>query len=156
MKLLLHDVSVPDRAPVVDKSGHLTRSWWDWFALFRLTLQSYPTRNNTISRTGLQASISATDLSIGSLAAGLYRVSYYAEITAASLGGGVTVAITWTSAGTGQTYTATQLSGTTLGHQTHDLYIHVDAATAVQYAATRASTPTYSLYLTLEHIPGAP
>lgn len=159
MKLLLHDVSVPDRDPVVDKSGHLTRSWWDWFGLFRLTLQSYPTRNNTISRTAQTASISATDLSIGSLAAGAYRVSYYLRTTTADLGATVLLTLTWTDGGTLMTHTSATVSGNAVTNYTQaSVRMCVDAATAIQYATTFAAEGlfAYKLCATVEHIPGPP
>ena len=63
------------------QEGMATRSWIEWLTN-QSTIQSQsPRRVHSIELQDQAASIAATDLSDGTLEAGLYRVSYYATIS---------------------------------------------------------------------------
>lgn len=140
-RLLLHDFSPPLSAQFVGREGHLSDPWARWFGQLQETLKSYPTKRRVVSLSAQTKEITATDLGPGGLAAGLYRVEYYARITtAAGVSSSLTVTFAWTDGGVAQSWSGAAMTGnTTATNQSGALLIRIDKATAVNYSATYAS-----------------
>lgn len=138
--------------------GRVTKAWIDWFTnLFSVQAQT-PTRVAATSVSAQSASIGATDLSDGTLSAGLYRISFYARITQpGTVSSSLTIAFDWTDATVSVPFTETAITGnTTTTIQTDTLLIEIDANSPVRYSTTYASVGatamTYKLAVTLEEI----
>jgi hypothetical protein len=146
-----------DRVAVPD--GTLTQAWLDWFSDLVDAVDKAPLRRNNVSLTGQQASIGATNFSGGTIAAGLYRATYYARITqAATTSSSLTVTLGWTDGGVTPGYSGAAMTGnTTTTVQSGTFMLRADASTDINYSTTYASvgaTPMqYSLYLWLEGLP---
>jgi hypothetical protein len=106
--------------------------------------------------TAQAASISATNL-LASAPAGLYKVSYYLNITqAATTSSSITLTVTWTDgSGTLQTFTTPAIVKNTVGYFISDIFaLESGAAQNIQFSTTYSSvgaTPMqYSLRVHLE------
>ncbi len=142
-----------------DPNQYLPTEIWakhidDWIATDNLK----PTKLHDVKAEAQGASIGATDVSDGTLAAGLYRLSYYMRVTrAASTSSSLQFEVTWTDGGVAQAETFTAITGNTTGtHQFGTMLIRSDKNSPVRYATTYASTGAttmlYALYVTLEHV----
>jgi hypothetical protein len=126
----------------------------DWIA----TSNRKPTLAFDAKKTDQQASIAATDFTGGLLAAGLYRLQYYARVTqAASTSSSLQVQISWTDGSVAQSKTFSAVTGnTTSTTDIQTMLIRVDEGSPVRYEVTYASvgaTPMkFALYVTLEHV----
>lgn len=149
----------PIREPMVDKNGIAREPWRVWFRNLLVTQQNQPVVTvPLVSLTGKSANISTTAFATGTLAAGFYRVSYYATVTTvAGVTSGLTVTANWTDHGVAQTRTSANMTGNTTGTNQSEVWpIHLDASSPVSYSATYQSNPAavmiFSLYLTLETV----
>ena len=112
----------------------------------------------TVTKTAQSASLSATALDTGTLAPGVYRVSYAARVTtAASTSSSLTVTVAWTDGSVGQTQSGSAMTGNSTTTQQNDTWlVHIDKATTITYATTYASSGgtamQYSLYVIAEQI----
>lgn len=149
----------PVREPVVDKAGIVSDTWRIWFRNLLVTQQNQPVITMpSLSLTGKSASLTITALNTGTLAAGLYRFSYYATVaTPAGVSSSLTVTASWTDHGVAQTRSSAAMTGNaTTTNQSEIWPIHIDASSPVSYSTTYASNLAavmiYNLYLTLETV----
>jgi hypothetical protein len=129
------------RDAVDELEGRVTDPWADYFSSMAQTVGNSPTRIFTARRVGQAASIAAVDISNGALRAGLYRVSYYVQVTLpAGISSSIVVTISWTSHGAAQAETgATMTANTTDTHESRSHLINIDAGSPVRYEAIRGS-----------------
>lgn len=119
--------------------------WADAFIQQSAQAAATPLRLNQVELQNQGASIGATDISGGGIAAGYYEVRSYARITTPATTGAatssLTIAIGWTEGGVSQTRTFTALTGNTTATSLADplLTILVDANSPITYAITYAS-----------------
>lgn len=127
--------------------GQVTRVWTDYFTSLQTTVDATVQRVNSVSLDSQGASIAATDMSGGTLSAGLYTLSYYARITrAATTNSSLTVTLDWQDEGTAPTYSGAAMAGnTTTTVQSGTLLIDVDGSSPVRYSTTYASTGATSM-----------
>ena len=94
-----------------------------------------------------QATIPTTGLPLGTIVAGVYRVSYRARVTqAASNSSSFTVTISWTEGGVAQSRVAAAFAGNSV--TTYDfatIVLRADANTPVSYATTYQSNGATSM-----------
>jgi hypothetical protein len=137
----------PARDAIVDSNGHPTRALIDWQTRQQTTVDASPTRLRTESVAAQGASISAVPITLGPLAAGLYRVSYYARITrAATSSSSLTVSIGFTDGGASRTLSGAAMTGNTTGTvQSNTWLIRLDQASPVTYSAAYASSGATSM-----------
>jgi hypothetical protein len=142
-----------------DPNAYLPTEIWskfidNWIAVSNLK----PTKIFDARLENQTASIAATDVSNGELAAGLYRVSYYTRITrAATTSSSLQVSLSWNDGTVAQLETFTALVGNTTGtHQSQTMLIRADKNSPVRYEAAYATagavTMAFALYVTLEHV----
>ena len=171
MTLVLSNAPIPLQDPIArarragfgDKpdpqEGVITDPWADWLTRLAGTVNIAPSRLGSVAVGGQTASISATDFSGGSLNAGLYRVSYYAQITqAAGVSSSLTITLTWTAVGVSQSEAFAAITGnTTSTHSAapNDFFFYADGSPvkyATTYASVGAPVMSYLLYLSLESV----
>jgi len=142
-----------------EERGRITHPWLEWLRDLAGVADKSPQHLFTVSLEDQQASIGATDMSDGSLSAGLYRASYYARISqAATTSSSLTVTLGWTDDGVTPSYSGAAIAGnTTTTVQSGSILIEIDGKTAVNYSTTYASDPAatmqYELSVTLEKLP---
>jgi hypothetical protein len=155
---LLGNAPAPINDEVVGKEGKLTLPWLNYLNRLPPTLYAIPSRLNVVALTAQGASISATSFSPGVLAAGLYRVSYYARCTtAAGVSSGLIVTFGWTDGGVACALASADMTGnTTATTQSGTSIIRIDAGSAITYATTYASNAAgvmrYALDVVLEKV----
>ena len=155
-----NNVPIPHYDPVVKPDRFLTEAWERWFDQLQIIMEAAAARVGSVGLAAQSATIAATDLSDGTLDAGLYRVSYYARITqAATVSSSLTVAFDWTDGGASLSFTGAAITGnTTTTYQSESQLIHVDALSPVRYSTTYATVGAtamqYALYFTLEEVQG--
>jgi hypothetical protein len=136
----------------------MTDTWAKFFGSIAQTVSQASSTLNTTSVTAAAASIITTNLPLGQLNSGLYRVTWYARITrAASSSSSLTITLGWTDGGVAITQSGAAITGnTTATYQSLTYMIHVDRLTEITYATTYSSTGgttmQYSLYLTVENV----
>ena len=122
--------------PVVQQAitGRVTQAMRYWLLALADRLNRTPEVVQTVSLTTQAASLGATTISVLSLPAGVYRLSAAARITtAASSSSSLTLTFGWT-----QAVTCTASSTATTG--SFMVVVRADAATALTYATTYASS----------------
>ena len=119
----------------------LTAPWLDYFTAQSNLISQMPARIQTVSVAQQSASIGATDMSNGSLSAGLYLIQYYARITqAATTSSSLEVVFDWTDGGVTPVYTGAAMTGnTTSTFQSGSLMVEVDALSPIRYSTIYAS-----------------
>src|SRR5512147_1295744 len=141
-RLLDHSAPPPFRDALVHtKTGNLSDGWYQWISRMPATFHAIPSVLNLVTLEEQGAAIVTTDFSGMVLPAGVYRASYYAQISqAATVSSSLTVTIGWTTWGVAQTQAGTAITGnTTATHQSGSMILRSDAGTAVTYAAAYAS-----------------
>ncbi len=134
------------------------KSWDDWFQAIWNAISDTSLQLGRVSIAAQSATVAPTNVATG-LAAGLYRLSYYAQITqAASVSSSLTPGFQWTYNGVAQSLTVAALTSNVLtAHQELCFPIRVDQSSDVTYSATYASSGlpvmTYSLDVALEAVP---
>lgn len=133
-------ISQPD-----DQEGTVGDKWIDYFTANAAAIDAAPSRQNSITLTDQSASIAATDMSGGSLAAGLYLITWYVRISQASGGtSSLTVAFDWADRSTTITTSGAAVTGNAVNTFSSGSFgtvmIRVDANSPVRYATTYAST----------------
>lgn len=146
----------PDPKDSDPREGTITRSWAEWFTN-QSTIQSTTARRVfDASVTDQQASIGATDVSTGILAAGLYRVSYYATIVqGATTSSSLTVTLDWTDRSASKSVSGAAITANlNSAAQSGTFLIRIDKNSPVRYSTTYASVGAtvmlYDLTVTLE------
>lgn len=138
--------------------GTLSDVWVRWFDQLGLVTEQAPSRIATVELTAQAASISATDMTDGTLSAGLYEVKFYARITqAGTVSSSLTVTLDWTDGGVTPSFSGAAITGnTTTTFQSETKLIRIDSTSPVRYSTTYASvgaTPmNYSLDVVLNEV----
>jgi len=150
---------VPNTTPInaaESKLWQLQQVWYQWLNRLRQMVNAAVGIVGDAALTAQAASIAATALNPGTLAAGLYRASYAVQVTrASSATSGIQVLLAWTSGGVAQSFSGTNLTtNLTTTHEGQSVTMLVDASTNVTYATTYASTGVttmqYALGVVLE------
>ena len=149
------DANIP-RGQQDPGEGIATDTWIRWFVAISQAVSSSPTRLVApIALVTQGASIGTTAIVPSLLAAGLYRVSWYARITqAATVNSSLTVTIRWTDNGTSQTFSGAAIVGnTTTTIQTQEIMVYMDGLLPVTYETAYVSvgaTPMlYELFVSI-------
>ena len=148
----------PARDRMTTQAGLVALSWLNWFTSLQTDVGNAPARLKSVTLTAQGASIGATAIPVGSLASGLYRVSYLARITTpATTSSSLTVTLGFTNGGVACSLSGAAMTGnTTSTVQTGSHMVAIDRASPVTYATTYASvgaTPmAYSLWVVLEEV----
>ena len=135
--------------PWVDKAGLPTTEIYNWFLITLLpAIQQAPslsgnTGNPTYEATGQTASIAATDLSLGSLSTGLYRVTVYIRVsTPAGVSSSITPILSFTDDGVACTVTGTAHTSNAINTPSSQSFlVAVDQPGPIQISTTYASNP---------------
>lgn len=149
----------PVREPMVDKQGLVREPWRIWFRDQAQTVNNQPVLTNpAVVLEGKSASVPITAFNTGTLAKGVYRVSYYMTCaTPAGTSSGFSVTVSWTDHGVAQSRTSANMTGNTTTTTQSEIWpIHIDAGGPVSYTLTYASTPAsaaiFNAYLVLETV----
>lgn len=145
--------SAPVREPMTDANRTITVRWGTWLRDLRQQVDAAAAQTIApVSRTGQTASIGTTPLETGSLAPGLYRLTYSVQVTtAAGVSSSIQVTFGWTRNGVSQTFTGTAFTGNTTGtNGSQTQLISVDQATPISYATTYASNPALAMVYALD------
>jgi len=129
--------------PVVQQAitGRVTQAMRYWLLALADRLNRTPEVVQTVSLTTQTASLGATTISVLSLPAGVYRLSAAARITtAASSSSSLTLTFGWTQAVTCTASSAAITGNTTATTGSFMVVVRADAATALTYATTYASS----------------
>jgi hypothetical protein len=134
-------VNPPERPEAPDAVWGLSRAAHDYLLSVTTRVQTSPTLLASTAVTGQTASIGTTALSLGSLAAGYYRVSWFARVTtAATVSSSLIVTISGTDAGVAYPQSGAAMTGNTTSTALSGVVIvKADQATAISYATTYAS-----------------
>ena len=121
--------------------GLATDAWIKWLQDNSNTLASAATINATVELTAKSASIGTTSITSNVLAAGTYRVTFYARVTtAASVSSSFEITFSWVDGGVTVPVTSTAMTGnTTSTVSSASLLLDIDNNTQVTYAVTYAS-----------------
>lgn len=143
--------AAPSREEPIDPVTKLFRvPWLTWFRDVRQSLDLAPTQvaGGKVQLTGKTAVIATTPIPAGTLAAGLYRVSYFACVTtAAGVSSDFRVTITWTRGAVTKTWTGVLQNGNTTAtyESSGPPLIHIDAGTPISYAVAYNSNPAAAM-----------
>lgn len=131
----------PLDTPIVDKLRLLTKTWNAYYLDRDQRIQAGSQLLQTVTLTGQSGAIGTTPFALGTVAAGLYRVSYHAKVTtAASTSSSLIVSVTYTRGG----FTCVQAGAALIGNTTTTVdsasfLLRADAATAISYSTTYLS-----------------
>lgn len=122
-------------------------TWGRWLNELRREVGSAARQQATTVLTAQAASIASTSLGIGTLSAGLWRVSYYARITqAAGTSSSLTVTLGWIDGGISLTSAGAAITGnTTSTTQSGTITVRVDNAGPITFSTTYASVGAPSM-----------
>lgn len=138
------------------KEGTITRTWIEWLTRQSQQVAQSARRLFSAALQDQDASIAATDISNGTLAAGLYRVSFnLTQVQSATTSWSCSVTIDWTYRTVSKAITSTALTtNLTSAAQSFSYLVRVDKNSPIRYSTTYASvgaTPArYDLAVTLE------
>ena len=141
-------------------TGYISSAWDTYFQLSQVPrIEASPERLSTVDTGSKTAAISTTALPIGSVTAGLYRVTYYARITtAASTSSSLTVTIGWADSSITCSQAGAAMTGnTTSTVQSSTILFRSDQSAPLTYATAYSSSGgtamVYRVYLVAEQIP---
>jgi len=133
----------------------------DWLRWFNSLVQQFGATasiEGAVSLSAQNGTIATTAFNLPTLQPGLYRVSYYARITqAATVSSSLSITIGWEDGGVACSATSTAVTGNTTSTVAQgSVILNADQASAITYAATRASvgaTPMlFALSLSVESL----
>lgn len=132
---------IPFNTPIVDRDGTLLRQFGQWLIALVTQVQSGVRQVASVTLSDQAASIGTTSLPLGTIAPGLYRISYHLRITqAATTSSSATVTIGYTTGAVSCTQAAAAVTGnTTSTVQGNTLVVKADQASALTYAVAYAS-----------------
>ncbi len=149
----------PLQTPLIDdpKLGYITKVWNTYLLALATRIQTSAPLLKALSLTGQTAAIGVTGFGTGTIAAGIYRVSWHARITTVgSISSSVTVTISYTTGGVACTQSGAAITGNlTTTVQSAVILIKADQGTAVSYStayASNAAGMAYALDLALEQV----
>lgn len=131
----------------------ITRVWSNFIQqqiVNRLT--AAPQIVQTIETTGLNAAVASTSINIGTVAAGLYRLTYYIAITSpAGVSNSLTVNFGFTHGAVTKTVSGPAVTGlTNASVGTATFMIRSDQAAPITYSVTYASNPANACVFSLD------
>jgi hypothetical protein len=148
----------PDPDDVDPDEYKMTSLWMQAFIHNQTAISAAPARLNSVEKRDQGASISATDMSGGSLAQGFYRVTWYATIrVAGDAASSLIVTIDFTDRGQSKSFSSPSIAGSSTGTfaQGGGL-VRADKVSPIRYSTTYAAgagTPMkYDLVLVLERV----
>lgn len=152
---------IPYISEFLSKQNRVLQDWMRWFQSLAAAVNQAPTSVGTVSVTAGAASVTTTPITTKPtpIAAGLYRVTYYMQVTrAASLSSSLIPTFTWTTQAVSQSVTGATMNGnTTTTFQADTLPLVVDQGSSVTYALAYSSaggtSMTYDFALRLELVP---
>lgn len=134
--------------PFVDKGGRLTDKALLWLTDQGAILTSAPRKLGPgLDLEQQSASIATTAIYSSAIPAGLYRVSYYIQVTrAATTSSDFTFSLTWTNFAVAQSFTGTTRNGnTTTTYEQGTITFRADENTPISYAVTYNSVGATSM-----------
>jgi len=152
------------QAPIDAETQLFTLPLLTWFRNVRQSIDAAPSqvaggKVQFFGASALTAAVGTTAIPTGLLAAGLYRVSWYAQvITPAGVSSDFQITISWTRNGVTQTFVGALKNANTTGtnEPSGPVLIHLDASTPVSYAVAYNSNPAaamaYELSILLESV----
>jgi hypothetical protein len=151
---ILANAPMPLSDPVVNlKTGRLWPSWLDWFTSLTNSVTASSQRIASVALPNQGLNIAATDITNGDIAAGLYRFSYSAAITAVLGPGTLTTTLDWTYDGVARSFTGTGINAAVpSGAESAVLLIRSDGASPIRYSTVYTGGGTYNLDVTLETV----
>lgn len=135
-------VTPPDNPRSPDAAYYIDPVWYRWLVESLVTrVQAGTTVVKTVTLTAQNASIATTSIPIGSVASGLYRLSWYTRVTTiGTVSSSLTVTFSWTESGIPLSSSGAAMTGnTTSTTQTGSILVRSDSAAALSYATTYAS-----------------
>lgn len=138
--------------------GLVSDPWAKWLQFNNVTLQNTPRIATPASHTTQSASITTTAFLPGSFNGGLYRLTFYAEVTtAATTSSSLEVTFLWTAQTLTKTATSTAMTGnTTTTVNSGSFLVLADPNTPISYSTTYSSvgatSMVYNVYLLLENM----
>ena len=141
---------IPQEAPwTSDRESYIPGDWLRWlYELVNLVQAGAQQIGSSVNLTNQNAAIASTPVPLPALANGLYRLSWYARVTAADgVSSSLGVTFTWTD-GTTPSKAFPALTGdTTTTADGNSVMVLVDQNTAVNYSTSYASnTPNKMHY----------
>lgn len=149
-------VRFPKPGLVDPGEGKVTKAWAEWLTDLSASLTRSARRMFSVQVLDQNAALAATDMTNGTLAAGLYRVSYYATLAVVgSVSSSLTVTLDWVDRGSTKTVSGAAITANTLAvAQSGSFLIRADRNSPVRYSTAYASNAAgemlYDLCLTLE------
>lgn len=148
-----------DAGQIDSLAGLISSTWNQWLNLLAGQLNKAPFIQNGVSLTAQGASVGATDFTGGALSGGLYRLTYYVQVTrAATTSSSIQPVLSWTYNGGTVSFSVAALTGNTVttgDSQTKTVLI--DAGSPVTYALNYASvggtSMLYSFSVAIEQMP---
>jgi hypothetical protein len=148
----------PAQDAIVDRDRRPTRVFLDWTTALAGDVDASAARISTVEVEDQSASIGATAIPVGALAAGYYRVTTFARIVrAATTSSSLIVAVQFTDAAVTCTHTGAAVTGNTTGTvQSLSWLVRIDQGTPVTYTTTYASvggtSMQYDLAIIVEQV----
>jgi hypothetical protein len=123
------------------QEGLISDPWNDVFTRLIFVAGQSPNRLNSVRLTDREASIAATDMSGGSLSAGLYELKYYVQVVrAGGVSSSIAVSFSWLNEGTVQNHAGPADTGNALDTWVGEsIMVQIDGNSPVTYATTYAS-----------------
>lgn len=134
------------------------KRWRDWFLRLRQSVDLSSLVRRSLRLENQSAAIAVTSLEGGTVAAGLYVVSWYLSVTTpAGVSSSATVTIGWTDNGQAKSYTGPAMNGNSLATSQGEqrVMFYSDAAPityAVAYASNPAAAMVYDLRIVLQSV----
>ena len=136
------------------QEGMAALTWVQYWTQQGQVLGQSPSRVGSSGPLSNQSvSIVATDLSNGTLSAGLYELRYFAHVTqAAGATSSLIVTFDWTTDGQPMTFSFPAMTGNTLATFQSDILplLRIDGSSPVRYSTTYASTGAPSMQYSLD------
>lgn len=144
----------PTKDAIVDRLGRATGPFIDWVTSLVGDVDSSPARLVAVELPGQTAAIGTTPFNTGSLAEGLYRVSWTIRpTTPATTSSSLTVTIGYTRGAASCTVSGPALTSNAVNApQSGSVLIHIDAASPVTYAVAYASVGATSLVYEVDFV----
>lgn len=131
---------VPYGVQMLTKVGLVAADWADWFLALLTRVNANTEILKSVELTDQHATIAATAIPTGQLAAGYYRVSYTMQKTTADgVSSSLTLTLGWTSAGAKTQAFAALTLDTTAAQQNGSIVVRSDANGSLTYAIVYAS-----------------
>ena len=136
----------------------LTSPWISWLTDLVQKVDKDATVVSSVTATAKSASISATTFPRDILAAGLYRIGYFARITtAATTSSSLMVTMAGVNGGVACSVSGAAMTGNTVSTvQSGNVYLEIDDSTNLTYATTYAwsgaTKMVYGLWMSVERV----